>query len=353
MSRGSLKKILMERGGFYNHLKDLGNVISVRVVVYFNSDVESAIALIRTAFVLNEVQEEDAAREGGGEQFGILTRRFAIQFLPEYYERLEYQRFASIRARLEIRTVLQHSWSEMREIFDLMINRAKVPGHNLQKLAQISFLLKMADDELVRIKEQIMSQAGMAQPQTNVVAFGLPESSTPPPVQTAVAQPPPEEAPPAFQEETRIDERRRIFFVKKLEIFILNDPLIRELDRAIADHYETRLVYRESFVVSLTDVFLRIRVDDEERLREELAGNKAIILSLMKNIFGNTSRTALEFIHKGSSLLVLYYVLLARTGNFEIVKRNVKNYISLQGITLEAFANELLNHYRMAVAKEL
>ncbi|MBF0214120.1 MAG: hypothetical protein HQM00_11265 [Magnetococcales bacterium] len=336
MSRATLKKMLTERGGYYSRLRDIENLITVRVVVYFSDDIELAVTLINKEFALDdsflpiqEVPDQD--------RFGINTRRFDIKLLTEQYARPEYQRFGALKAELEIRTVLQHSWSEVKGIFDVLVGRSRLPGQNVNKLAQISYLLKMADEELVRIKDQIMHQNALT------------HASTSSPFEAASLAVAPEE--PVLAELKPVDPGRQAAFAVQLEAFILNDGVIRDMDRSIADHYETKLLYRDNFVSTLSEIFLRLGFDREDRLREELTANKTVILIMMKNIFGDTSKTGVEFIHKGSCLLVLFYVLLAKTGNIEIIKKNVRNYISLKGISVDDFANDLLTYYKKTIRK--
>ncbi|MBF0339860.1 MAG: hypothetical protein HQL95_02710 [Magnetococcales bacterium] len=337
MSRATLKKFLTERGGYYSRLRDIENLITVRVVVYFSDDIDLAVSLINKEFALDDsfqpildVPDQD--------RFGINTRRFDIKLLPEQYTRPEYLRFVSLKSELEIRTVLQHSWSEVKGIFDALVGRSRIPGQNVNKLAQISYLLKMADEELVRIKDQILHQNAIANATNTTPYDGI--GTAPPVVED-----------PVLQELRPVDPDKQIAYAARLETFILNDAMIRDTDRSIADHYETKLLFRENFVMTLSEVFLRLGLDREERLREELTANKLVILAMMKTIFGDTSKSGVEFIHKGSSLLVLFYVLLAKTGNVEIIKKNVRNYISLKGISVDDFANDLLTHYKKTMRK--
>ncbi|MBF0628093.1 MAG: hypothetical protein HQL91_07715 [Magnetococcales bacterium] len=351
MSRPTLKKMLTEKGGYYSRLRDIENLITVRVVVYFSDDIELAVSLISKEFALDDCFQP-LHENPDQDRFGINTRRFDIKLLPEQYARPEYQRFGSLKAELEIRTVLQHSWSEVKGIFDMLLGRSRLPGQNVNKLAQISYLLKMADEELVRIKDQILHQnammAGTGMPAVGVA--GAVAAGPGLPVEPTIAAPLVEAT--ISQEPKPVDPQLQAAFATRLESFILNDAVVRDMDRAIADHYETRLVYRDNFVSSLSEVFLRLGLDREERLREELTAHKSVILVLMKNIFGDSSRTTpVELIHKGSSLLVLFYVLLARTGNVEIIKKNVRNYISLRGISVEEFANDLLLYYKKTVRR--
>ncbi|MBF0164797.1 MAG: hypothetical protein HQM01_09920 [Magnetococcales bacterium] len=334
MSRSSLKKFLTERGGYYSRLRDIENLITVRVVVYFSDDIDLAVTLINKEFALDD-SFQPVTEIPDQDRFGINTRRFDIKLVTDQYARPEYQRFNGLKAELEIRTVLQHSWSEVKGIFDVLVGKSRLPGQNVNKLAQISYLLKMADEELVRIKDQILQQNALTNPQ--------PSPFEPPPGVTP-------DLPPTLELKA-VDPEKQADLATRLEVFILNDALVRDMDRSIADHYETRLVYRDNFVATLAEILVRLGLEREERLREELNANKSVILILMKNIFGDTSRAGVEFIHKGSSLLVLFYVLLAKTGNIEIIKKNVRAYISLKGISVEDFANDLLIHYKKVIRK--
>ncbi|MBF0427979.1 MAG: hypothetical protein HQL94_03590 [Magnetococcales bacterium] len=328
MSRSALKKLLTEKAGFYSKLKDIECLITVRVVVYFSDDLDYAVSLIKKEFSINE-SHSPVVDTSDQDRFGIHIRRFAIKLLAEQYARLEYQRFDSLKAELEIRTVLQHSWSEVKGVFDFLISGARIPTENVNKLAQISYLLKMADDELVRIKDQIMSQSRLVERDTSVGVVA--------PIQA-------EES--SFQESLPVDARKQSILKEKIELFILNDRVVREMDRSIADHYETRLVYKESFISILSEVFLRIGIDTEDRLREELVTNKSIILMLMENIFADRAKAYVDCIFKGSCLLVLYYLLLAKTGNVDIVKRNVGCYVSLKDMSVNEFSHYLLACYK-------
>ncbi|MBF0262006.1 MAG: hypothetical protein HQL97_09265, partial [Magnetococcales bacterium] len=153
MSRSSLKKFLTERGGYYSRLRDIENLITVRVVVYFSDDIDLAVTLINKEFALDD-SFQPVSEIPDQDRFGINTRRFDIKLVTDQYARPEYQRFNGLKAELEIRTVLQHSWSEVKGIFDVLVGKSRLPGQNVNKLAQISYLLKMADEELVRIKDQ-------------------------------------------------------------------------------------------------------------------------------------------------------------------------------------------------------
>lgn len=334
MSRATLKKFLTERGGYYSRLRDIENLITVRVVVYFSDDIDLAVSLIHKEFALDD-SFQPVTEMPDQDRFGLNTRRFDIKLLTDQYARPEYQRFNGLKAELEIRTVLQHSWSEVKGIFDMLVGRSRIPGQNVNKLAQISYLLKMADEELVRIKDQILQQNTLTNAQPS--PFEPPPGMTPDLPQTLELKP--------------VDPQKQADLATRLEAFILNDAVVRDMDRSIADHYETRLVYRDNFVTTLAEILVRLGLDREERLREELTANKPVILILMKNIFGDTSRSGVEFIHKGSSLLVLFYVLLAKTGNIEIIKKNVRAYISLKGLSVEDFANDLLTHYKKVIRK--
>ncbi|MBF0346196.1 MAG: hypothetical protein HQL81_00885 [Magnetococcales bacterium] len=360
MSRNALKKIVAEDNQRYAHLEEIENLIVVRVVMFFNDDIDTAIDMLRKEFKmdLSTIHDGDDL-----DPFGINMHRFTITLLPELHDRLEYQKFASIKVQLELRSVLQHSWSEVKEFFDLRIRDVTPSGRHASKLAQISYLLKTADDELVRIKEMIMREGSVvgiesgkpSEPVAKVsepVARVLePVAKVSEPVARAVVVPDVPDR-PGFAVSLPVDEQKQAQFMRSIEHFILDDQAVRSLDRAIADHYETKLVFKDHFVDALAGLFLRIAIDHEDRIREELVARKSIILSIMQHVFKDPTQESVDYICKGSALLVLYYALLAETGDIAIIKKNLKDQAALKGMTPEAFAMDLLSYYKKALKKD-
>ncbi|MBF0107980.1 MAG: hypothetical protein HQL76_02225 [Magnetococcales bacterium] len=367
MSRKELKDLLAKNEPAYSRIEDVVNLIVLKVVMFFNDDIDTAVAVLRKEFILEHATFADG---DDLDPLGINMHRFSLSLLPEFHQRIEYRRFSSLKVQLELRTVLQHSWSEVKAVFDPNLREAGHSGRHANKLAQISYLLKTADDELVRIKEFFVREGTVALGEgkkSNEPVAKVPETVAPPP-EPAVKSPGPaskgttepvtRSAEAELSVETRgvqegilLDEPKQVLFMKAMEAFILDDSVVRGLDRTIADHYETKLVFKDRFVDSLVEIYLRIGIDSIGRIRDELVAHKQIVLAIMQHVFKDPEQPVVEFISKGASLLVLYYALLAETGNLGIIRKNLRDHAAIKGMSPEAFAIDLLNHYKKAIRK--
>lgn len=432
MSRGALRNRLLAKGSAYERLEDVDDLISLQVVTYFHDDINLSIFEMSREFVLEEfplTQIEEAAQD----QFGILMKRLSLMLPEEKANQLEFARFSNVRAQLKVRTTLQNAWFEVKDIFDDIAKRNQCPGHEINQLAQVSYLLKIADAELCRIRASLTNpkpakNQEIARPsadektppplpsspvktakavgtsQTTVVTIKAPaeknasvespvksvrepedDDHDPPdaPIESEKKRPSSpsskESAPdpavdekatahttlPAWAEEIRKEveegieaktaeeiaakQARYDTFLEEIESFVLNDAMVRELDRNIADYYNTRLSYKQTFTASLAQIFIDIDLDGIAQIQGALAQNKKVIVNLIKHIFGDALETTMDDVNRGSSLLVLFYVTIAQTGDVEYIKKHIRNHTALKGMSIEEFANDLLFYYNRSI----
>jgi putative GTP pyrophosphokinase len=347
MSRGALRNKLLAKGAVYNTLDDIDNLISLKVVTYFHDDINFSISLISKEFLLEEyplTEMEEATQN----HFGILMKRLSLMLPEEKYRQVEYERFASMRTELKVRSALQNSWFKVKDIFDDIAKKNHITSTEINQLAQVSYLLKMADAELCRIKTALINKNRDDETEP------APENNQNQPRQESHPQEAKTEqsqreysSPQEATSEMDIGEYTK--FLREIESFVLNDRVVRALDRNIADYYGTRLTYREDFSASLARIFINIHLSSIGSIKVQLDDNRDTINNLMKHIFGDMLETELDDVNRGSSLLVLFYVLIAQTGNIEIIKRQIRDHSALEDISVDEFSNDLLFYYRKSV----
>jgi len=253
---------------------------------------------------------------------------------------LEYKRFASVKVDLTMRSSLQHAWFDVKGIFDQMSKTGLTNPYQASQLVQVSYLLKMADAEMSRIRASINvsdnspadspEMARSTRLEREEIGDGrIKKNST-------------------QKHETPVDQERHEKFKTEIEQYILNDVVARKLDRIISDYYNTTLRYNEEFVDSIVDMFIQIRTSSIDAIKNEISHSGKTIIAMIKFIFGDTSITDMDNISKGSCLLILYYILIAKTGSVEIIKNSVGRYVNLHGTSPDDFANNLLFYYNKA-----
>ncbi|MBF0445145.1 MAG: hypothetical protein HQL68_06115 [Magnetococcales bacterium] len=343
-----MRNKLLEKGAIYNELGDIKNLVSITVVSYFQDDINLSVSIINKEFIIENIPlttlENDAQN-----QFGILLQRFNL-ILPETkYRQVEYERYTSIHAQLNVRTALQDSWSNVKNVFDEMVVNNNINSNDINQLAQVSYLLKMADAELCRIKSALISQntnresnsSNTASTQEQTVASH--QQNIPSQLQDKNSHATDNE------QQTEQSDAEFMRFVSELETFILNDRVARALDRKISDYFNATLTYNDEFLSSLASIYTNMRLNAVNSIKVQLDENREVISTLMKHVFGDMSDNAPENVYRGSSLLVLFYILIAQTGNIEIIKRQIQDNSALEGITTDEFANDLLFYYRKSV----
>ncbi len=274
-------------------------------------------------------------------------------------------RFASIRSELKVRTSLQDSWFLLKNVFNDIANRNNLTLSEIDQLAQVSYLLKAADTELCRIKSSLASKNENDKTvnqklvkngeQLNITELDTDKSYAHKDTYESIktdnnAQEHLSQSKQSDQHNNiETDEADLSIFISEIESYILNDSLVRELDRDISDHFDTSLTYDQSFAESLASIFRNMRMDKIDTIKTRLNENKKVISTLMKHIFGDMTGTQPTNVHRGSSLLILFYILIAQTCNIEIIKRHIRDYTNLEGLTVDEFANDLLFYYKKSV----
>ncbi|MBF0382047.1 MAG: hypothetical protein HQL69_13570 [Magnetococcales bacterium] len=351
MSRGALRNKLMAKGAIFNSLSDIHDLVSIRVVTYFHDDINLSISIISKEFIIEKIPltpSEEAAQT----HFGILMERLALILPESKYSQVEYERFSYISAELKVISAIQESWFKVKDVFDDIALKNSSTDKEINRLAQVSYLLKMADEELSRIKTSLTSNSGGRDNNESTADTGYQlEQNRDGDITTDNSSGDNSLNTAQTNQHNSIDESEEEYvkFIAELDSFILNDRVVRALDRNISDFFDTTLTYNEEFLSSLAYIYINMQLSSVSSIKVQLDDNRDVINTLMKHVFGDMSKSSPEYVYRGSSLLVLFYVLIAQTGNIEIIKRQIKDYAALDNMSADEFANDLLFYYRKSV----
>lgn len=168
------EKIAREgKEGKYNCLNDVTDISGIRVIAYLQEDCDRICSLIETRFMVdhsNSVRKED---ELDPDKFGYLSTHYIISLASERIALPEYEHFASLKAEVQVRTLLQHTWAAIDWKFRYKEER-EAPKELRRRLFRISALLEAADNEFSAVKEAIDKLAGEYTAKLNVDDFSIP-----------------------------------------------------------------------------------------------------------------------------------------------------------------------------------
>ncbi|ABF45723.1 RelA/SpoT domain protein [Deinococcus geothermalis DSM 11300] len=141
----SLADKLRRKPGRYHTLADVTDLVGVRVITYFERDVNAVARLIEEHFVVDWDNSSDKSKMHDPDRFGYLGVHYVVRAEPDLVPAL-----AGTRYEVQIRSILQHAWAEIEHDLGYK-NREAVPREVRRRFYRLAGLLEMADEEFMAL----------------------------------------------------------------------------------------------------------------------------------------------------------------------------------------------------------
>ncbi|MCP1220432.1 hypothetical protein NKW45_01060 [Acetobacter orientalis] len=165
----SFKEKLNRPGKSYsNPLKDIPDLCGCRIITYYADDVEKISSIINGEFDILEKELSHQPDELEVDKFGYLSAHYIIRLGKARRNLIEWKKFSSLHAEIQIRTVIQHAWSAISHEMQYK-QESSVPSKLQRRLYRIAGLFELADEEFVKIRDQ---KALMIEEAQKMVASG-------------------------------------------------------------------------------------------------------------------------------------------------------------------------------------
>lgn len=152
-NKNSLEKKISIKNNKYNSINQITDIIGVRIITFYEDDVDAIAKLLEEEFVLDKLNSIDK-RIISQNQFGYKSLHYILT-LSQYRTKLtEYKKFAKIKFEVQIRSILQHAWAEIEHDIGYK-GELEIPTELKRDFSRVSALLETADNEFLRIKEKI------------------------------------------------------------------------------------------------------------------------------------------------------------------------------------------------------
>ena len=99
------------KGKTYASLDGISDLAGVRIILYFRDDVETVLRIINQEFFIHE--DENVDRNDARKESGYTSIHRIISLHKDRQSLKEYSHFTDLKCEIQIRTVLQHAWSEI------------------------------------------------------------------------------------------------------------------------------------------------------------------------------------------------------------------------------------------------
>ena len=151
-SESAARKIAVNGG--LRTLDSLTDLLGLRIVTYFRTEVDNVAAILQREFAIDEKNSVDKSAVLDPDQFGYLSMHFIARLADGRATLTENQRFHGIPFEVQIRSILQHTWAEIEHDLGYK-SEAAIPRSVRRRFSRLAGLLELADDEFEGLRGQV------------------------------------------------------------------------------------------------------------------------------------------------------------------------------------------------------
>lgn len=147
----SLRDKLKRKNFKYENVDQVTDLIGIRIITYFQCEVETIAAILEEEFDVdkeNTINKKDVIE---ADRFGYLSLHYVVRMSRDRLRLPEYRGCRTLKAEIQIRTILQHAWAEIEHDLGYK-NTDMVPQNIRRDFYRLAGLLELADKEFMEIR---------------------------------------------------------------------------------------------------------------------------------------------------------------------------------------------------------
>jgi putative GTP pyrophosphokinase len=152
----SLEQKLIKPGSKYRKINDIKDLLGIRIITYFQDDVDRVGNLIEEQFTVDRENSIDRRATLDPDRFGYLSLHYVVTFSAGRLRLPEYSRFSSISFEIQVRSILQHAWAEIEHDLGYKTERS-IPRAVRRRFSRLAGLLEVADSEFLAIRNELVA----------------------------------------------------------------------------------------------------------------------------------------------------------------------------------------------------
>lgn len=151
----SLGNKLVRKNYKYKNIKEITDILGIRIILFFEDDIHAVEDIIRKEFKVDEDNSMDK-RSFDADRFGYRSLHYIVSLNEERLSLPEYKAYKDLKFEIQIRSILQHSWAEIEhDIGYKGVN--EIPISAKRTFYRIAALLEQVDIEFVKLKKELIS----------------------------------------------------------------------------------------------------------------------------------------------------------------------------------------------------
>lgn len=149
--RDSLEKKVIYKE--YTSFEDINDIIGIRIITYFEDDVQEIGEIISSNFEIDQEKSSDTSSRLKDNEFGYKSIHYIARFSKARRSLAEYNRIPGLTFEFQIRSILQHAWAEIEHDLGYK-SQEEVPRKIKRRFSRLAGLLELADEEFITVRKE-------------------------------------------------------------------------------------------------------------------------------------------------------------------------------------------------------
>ncbi len=156
-NKQSLVKKIHKADHKYKELENITDLCGLRIITYYEDEVDQIAAFIREHFSTDEDNSVDKREQLEADQFGYASVHVIVN-LPIDAAGINPRSGESCKVEIQIRSMLQHAWAEIEHDLEYK-NPAGTSTEVRRRFSRLAALLEMADREFKDLRQTLTEGA--------------------------------------------------------------------------------------------------------------------------------------------------------------------------------------------------
>lgn len=153
-------------------LQEMTDLAGIRVILYYEEDVQKVCKLLEEEFVIGTPQSMDKGKLLADDQFGYLSVHYIVKLAKSRQRLSEWTNYKELKAEFQVRTVLQHAWASISHKLQYK-RESQIPRKDRRRLVRLAGLLELADEQFSDLKKQLSATSRGIKREVTQKKYGL------------------------------------------------------------------------------------------------------------------------------------------------------------------------------------